>query len=1009
MKKKALLGVLALLCLYLIPISQNNPKEYREITGTVRNSSGEPLSGATITNTRTGKGSVTNASGKFTLPTVTEDDKLRVSYIGYAIQFVTVKKNTELDITLKDATNELDRVVVQAYGTTSDRLRTGNISKVTAADIAKQPVMNVLNVLQGLSPGVDVVNTSGYASGVVKIEIRGRNGINPNFSSDPLYVIDGVPLTILNLNGLESYAGGSTGVNQSSNNLGPANGQSPFFNINPNDIESIEVLKDADATAIYGSRGAKGVILITTKKGKPGKTTLEMNVSYGATEITKMYDMLNTEQYVALRREALKNDGLPIDSKNAPDLVLWDTTKYTNWQKALMSGGSSILANATVSGGNTYTTFRLSGDYSSQKDLSTYSGANQRGSFSANVAHQSTNRRLRVNLSTIYASSKVNLKRMPLLTTLPPNAPSIWNADGNPNYAGWAPLDNLYRFGSLVNPYESKINNLNASLSTSYEISKGLSFKTNLGYDYLQSGQVQLDLIRSKNPKNNSKGSNQFSNLIAINQIVEPQLEYNGFIGKGKLNLLAGGSWQNHLSTSTLWEGRGYANDALLRSVNNAPERDVYNNRGDYRYAAVFGRVGYNLLERYLLNLNMRRDGSSRFGPGRQFGNFGSIGAGWIFGDEAWIKRSIPALSFGKIRASIGTTGSDDVGDYQFLSRWGFGPAGRSYNGILPLIPSSHLDSLIQWQVNYKTEVGFALGFLKDRITADISWYRTRCNNQLVALPTPTYSGFDFVTTNSPANVENTGWEIILKGKPLQSTNLNWDISFNISLNRNRLLSYPNFSASPYYGAMQLGQPLNTIRVLHYTGVDPSSGNYSFEDRNGNGKVENNKPYEDDTYFLDLTPKYFGGLNNSLTYKRWQLSFLFYFKKQIGRSVLSTVNYPGGIYNYPSIILDRWQQEGDITAIPRPSTNPSSVLFNQYKNSDGVWTDASFIRLQNLVLSYRLGETACRKLGISDCSAFFKGQNLLIISNYEGLDPEVQNFGSPPKPLILTFGISLKF
>ncbi len=979
-----------------------------DIRGLVKNEAGEPLAGASVQAVKTNKGTITNAAGSFVIKGVALNDKIKVSYVGYTAKTVTIENSNEIVITLKIADNKLDEMVVQAYGTTSHRLHTGNISRITAKDIEKQPVMNVLNVLQGQTPGVDVVNTTGYASGVVKVEIRGRNLINTGFSSDPLYVVDGVPLTIQDLKGMDTYQGGSVGVSQAGV-LGPSNGQSPIFNINPNDIESIEVLKDADATAIYGSRGANGVILITTKQGKPGKIKTELNASTGFTTITRFYDMMNTAQYLAMRREALQNDGVEINVVNAPEIMMWDTTRNTNWQKALMSGGTATTANATVSGGSSFSTFRISADYSRQKDLSTYSGANQRASVSANFMQQSANRKFRMQLSTFYTVTKTDLKHMPNLSQLPPHAPAIFKEDGSPNYSGWAPLDNLYRFGNLINPFESTTNFFNASLTPRYKIVKGLEFIANLGFGKIENDQFRASRILSANPNRNALGDNTFTHTFSVNQIIEPQLEYNVFLLKGKLTILSGASWQNNVTASTYQAGRNYTNDAFLESVTNAPMRETGNDKGVYKYIAGFGRLTYNLYDKYIINLNARRDGSSKFGPGRQFGNFGSVGAAWIFAEEAFVKKILPFLSFGKLRGSHGTTGGDAIGNYQYISRWIFGNTSSAYNGIMPLNPVSHLDSMIQWQVNHKTEVAINLGFLKDRIFFDFSWYRNRCDNQLTNFPTPIYTGFRDVLTNSPANVENKGWELVIKGKAIQSLHFNWEVQANISRNVNRLLSYPNLEQSPYYGKLQVGKPLNITRVLEYDGVDPQTGDYSFVDRNKNGTIETNKPGEDDTYYFNLTPAFFGGLTNSLHYKGWDLSIFFYFKKGYGRNAFASLSYAGGINNQPAIVLNRWQKPGDITDIPRFTNNAPSILSSRYKMSDAVYTDASFIRLQNITLSYRLKESICNKLNISGLRAFVKAHNLFIISNYNGLDPEVQDYTSPPRPFIFTTGFSFNF
>src|SRR5690606_29597916 len=253
---------------------------------------------------------------------------------------------------------------------------------------------------------------------------------------------------------------------------------------------------------------------------------------------------------------------------------------------------------------------------------------------------------------------------------------------------------------------------------------------------------------------------------------------------------------------------------------------------------------------------------------------------------------------------------------------WSFGNSSRSYNNILPLNPLSHLDSLIHWQVNKKLETGLALELFKNRLGIDFSWYQNRCDNQLVLFPTPLYTGFANVLTNSPANVENKGWELVLTAGVINGSALNWNITANISRNRNRLVSYPNLNQSPYYGKYQIGKSLRLARVLEYEKINPETGDYSFKDRNDNGTIENNKANEDDTYFLELTPAFFGGVTNVISYKGWQLSFLVYFKKQKGISALASGSYPGGIRNQPLSVLDRWQHPGDISNIPRFSINP---------------------------------------------------------------------------------------
>jgi TonB-linked SusC/RagA family outer membrane protein len=979
------------------------------VKGVVYNEAAQPLGGANVTVKESGKGTITNASGEFELSLAPVNSTLIISFVGYAPEYVKVKEGSILRIYLKEAKDQLDKVVVQAYGTTTQRLATGDIGTVTAEEIARQPVMNPLEALQGQIAGVVVTNTSGYASGAVRVEIRGRNTINSGFPSDPLYIIDGVPLTILELTSQSNYGQGSQGVIQSGV-PSPANGQSPFFSIDPANIESIEVLKDADATAIYGSRGSNGVILITTKKGKVGKTKFETNVYSGISETPTYYHMLNTQQYVAMRNEALNNDGLPVNIQNAADLVAWDTTRYTDWQKYLWGRmGKQTNAHASLSGGNNQTTFRIGADFLHETEIMAFSGANQRAGLDININHKSLNQRLNIGFTATYSIVSTNQIYLPSEITLAPNAPAVFDKNGNLNFAGWSPLDGSFLFGGFLQPYSSVTNLLNSNMVGSYEIVKGLVFRTNLGYNNIVANQQYEIPIASQDPVYTPKGYSYFGSTFIHNVIVEPQMEYNSFIRKGKFNMLLGASTQSNGTSGDYLSGSGYTNDALLSSTASAPIPYASNNGVEYKYDALFARIGYNWNDRYIINLNARRDGSSKFGPGRQFGNFGSIGGAWIFSEEQWIKNNIRLLSFGKLRGSYGTVGGDQIGNYAYLSQWQY--IRGTYNGSLPLIPLGHTDSLLQWQVNKKAEAAINLGFLKDRITAEFSWYRNRTNNQLVSFPTPSFSGFTSVTANSPADVQNEGWEMSLNGKIIDDKLFKWSIRFNIGINRNKLLAYPNLLQSPYAGFYFIGRSLGIRRLLHYTGIDPQTGEYSFEDKNHDGQItfDQTGKTSDDSYLIDLTPKYDGGLTTNFSYKHIELSVFFYFRKQLGYDAAGSLDAPGDATNQPVSVFNRWQRPGDITNTPRFTTSPPYSYIQYVAYSDGVYGDASFIRLQNVNLSYTISQKLGKREGIGPIKVFVEGKNLFLITKYKGIDPEVQSFTSAPIPRTIVTGISCQF
>ena len=986
------------------------PSRTIKAVGVVYNEAGQPLSGANVTIKATGKGTITNAKGGFELPAVPEESPLVISFIGYAPQVVKVNEGKEMVVYLNLAKNELDKVVVQAYGTTTQRLSTGNIATVTAEDIEKHPSMNPIAALQGQVPGLVVTQNSGYASAPIRVELRGRSTINPNLIAEPLYIIDGVPLTVLNLAG-DNYNSGSQGLTQNGFS-GPAGGQSPFFSINPTDIESITVLKDADATAIYGSRGADGVIIINTKKGKPGKTKLELNAYSGVSKVTNRFDLLNTQQYLAMRREAFKNDaiyGIAPDAGNAYDLLVWDTTRYTDWQKFLWGGtGKTVDVKVGFSGGDKLTTFRVSGDYHRETSILSYSGADQRAAVQFNLMHKSLNQRLNVSFTSFYSYTQSDLISLSNQVTLAPNAPAIFDAEGHLNFGGWDPISDQYPFGNILQPYTARTGFLNSKLSLQYEILKGLNFSTSLGYSTIHNSQIQIFPIASQSPVLSPLGSSNFGNNNIANSIVEPQLEYKRVISGGTLTVLAGGTLQSVSVDGNTIYGSGYVNDNLLKSIANAPTKDASDVAGQYKYAAVFGRINYSWKNKYILNLSARRDGSSRFGSGKQYGNFGSIGVAWIFTEEQWIKDHLTFLSFGKLRASYGLTGSDQIGDYKFLTRWS--SAGIiPYQGSASYVPLQHANPNLEWQVNKKLEGAINFGLLKDRLNIDLVVYRNRIGNQLVQYPLPTITGFAQVTANLPATVQNAGWEANLRLKLIEKKDFALSFDLNAGSNRNKLVAYPNLAMSPYASRFTIGKPLNIVKVFHYLGVDPQTGLYTFLDKNKDGIINNSLNNTDDRFDRDLSVRLDGGFGTDIRYKNWSVNLFFTFRK---REIKSSIynGYPGSPVNQSIQVLNHWQNPGDYAKrFARYTTLGDATDQNYYNNSDGVYSDGSYLRLRNLSISYDLPVNWTKRAGMQSCQIYFRGENVFLITKYNGIDPEAQGLGTMPPSKIFTGGLQFNF
>lgn len=998
------------------------PEPASNFIGRIVNIKGEPLVGANVTNKRTDKATISDLSGVFTFVDIRVGDLLTVTYVGYEIQAVKVNNIEHTNIILNLANNELDEMIVQAYGKTTKRLATGNISRVRAEEIEKQPIMNPLLALQGKVAGLEVTQINGYASAPIKVELRGRNSISGFFTSEPLYIVDGVPLTVLEVSsaGEPLYQNGSRGFSQSGI-VSPARGQSPLFSINPNDIESIEVLKDADATAIYGSRAANGVILITTKKGKVGKSKLDLHVQNGITKVTRFWDMMNTQQYVAMRKEAFKNDNIdyadPNNLSQAYDLMIWDTTRYTDWQKEIYGGtGRNLDVQASLSGGNSQTSFRLGAGYTKTTSITAVDGSDSKATVSFNFNHKSANQKFSVGLTTNFTYSFSNMVELPGKVTYAPNAPAIFDSLGKFNWRAWGGPTNvsdgryaLQPFSNLKQPYTSKTNFITSNLVLSYQIATGLNFSTSFGYNNAVANQEYYAPIASLDPIDNPTGTAQFGYNFNKNWIIEPQANYSKLIWKGRLDVLAGATLQQTRTDGNAVVGSGYTSDLLLKSITSAPVKNTVDYHGMYKYAAIFGRVNYNLLNRYIINLTARRDGSSRFGEDKQFGNFGSAGFAWIFSEEHFLNKHLSFLSFGKLRASYGLTGSDVIGDYQYLTRWN-STLSRPYMGVSPLMARQHANPDFHWATNKKLEVAVDLSFLHERISVSASYYQNRCNDQLLKIPIGSFTGFTEVTANSPALVQNNGWEFSSSAKIVASKNIGWSVNMNIAINHNKLISYPNFELSPYVGTLIVGQPLNIRRVYHYLGVNPLNGQYMFEDKDHDGQIrKNNAGKPDDAYAIDMSPKFFGGFGTSFNYKSLSLGLVFSFRKQDGVTGYVASEFPGiANVNAPSEVLNHWQKPGDIAQVGRFSTN-TATSDNNFKLSDGVFTDASFVRFSNASLSYSLPQQYIKMIGLENCSLFLHANNIFVITKYKGVDPETQNFGGMPPIRTFVGGINFSF
>ncbi|MGC4038395.1 MAG: SusC/RagA family TonB-linked outer membrane protein [Chitinophagaceae bacterium] len=999
---------------------------YTPIHGKVLNEYNEPVVGITISVKGTNKLTASDVKGEFVLTDAAIGTLLVISGAEIEDQEVNVYADN-IVIKVRTRIGELDKAIVIGYGETTRRVSTGSVTKVGSDIISLQPVSNPLAALQGRVPGLIVTSTSGLPGASFNVQIRGQNSLNPNPNEiyvnpldNPLFIIDGVPFAPQNTNTNLYSSAVSPGLSQLYQN--PYGGISPFNSINPNDIESIEILRDADATAIYGSRGANGVILITTKKGKEGTTRFNINLNSGISRTTRTMSMMNTQQYLQMRREAIANDGYvpsndPYDPGYAPDLLVFDSTKFTDWKKYFLGGNAQATdLNASLTGGTSNTQFLIGAGFNNQSSILPGDLGYRRGSFNMNFKYTSPDKHFSVEVSSNYSSDRNNSSSAPDILqafTLAPNNPNLIDENGNLvwNYKGVSIKNSL---GYLKQKYLSTHNNLISHLLVNYEIIPGLNVRTNFGYSQF-TGNETLQVPRSaQDPALNptayaSFGRNQFDAWI-----MEPQLEYRKPISKGKLSLLFGSTIQQNSNSRNSADGYGYASDILLGSISGA--RITYNSDGysQYKYVAAFGRVNYIWDNKYILNLNGRRDGSSRFGPGNQFGNFGSVGAAWIFSEEKPFKKHHTIFSYGKFKASYGTTGNDNIGDYQYLTRWATSTQtnGVVFMGNNTYLPQNLSNPNFSWSITKKLEGSMEVGFFKDRLLLNVTWFHHRSSNQLITYSLPSQSGFTGVTENFPAVVQNTGVEISGNISIVKQKSFTWLSSLAVTIPRNKLIRFAGIENSSYYYLYTVGQPLDMLNRVLLSGVNPSTGVYEYHTKEGNSISPNTT--EDAVVIGSSGPKYYGGINNSFSIKGFQVDLFFELRKQLGQNYLSSaLSYPSGyVQNQPTDLLRRWQKAGDQTGIEKFTSNPSSdaaVAAVYFPYSNGAYSDASYIRLKTFSISYSIPNDILQKTGLQRCLIYVHAQNLFTITHYKGNDPETQSFYSIPPLKAIVAGLSLTF
>jgi len=997
----------------------------KDVKGKITDEQGKPLPGATVKIKNGGKVTVTDAGGAYSLTNVDENAILVISFLGFKTQEVAVKGRNTVDVRLMTEMSDLDDVVVVGYGTTKRKDLVGSVASINGDDLRKQVATNFTQGLVARAAGVQVSRPNGMPGASASIRIRGMStvtGVN-----DPLFVIDGIPVQLYN-------GGGSASLRTE-----PGKGlMDPLAGIDMNDIENIEILKDATGTAIYGSRAANGVIIVTTKKGKAGEKPV-FSFSYDASvdKQNKFHDLLSGPEYVNLMKGIYEKAGQSIDYEGFPG------NSDTDWQRAVTQVGlvqniNVNLLGASKDGGTVY---GFSTGLSDQKGILIKSGF-KRYSIRANVESKIFSF-FKVGTNLNFSSSTLNggglgpiFMNSSVLTYRPDIA--IYNPDGS--YAKATDNDNPVAERQNTDVNESQ--RLLASAFAELEILPGLRLRSSLAFDInSNAGYLYYPSWMQSKISFGSKGSRMDRSYKYTNRIFDNTLNYSKVFDKHHIDVVSGASWTLNMSRAMSISSEDFPNDDVLNNLGSAA---LITGGGDSSESSglesFFVRANYDYEGKYYLSLSGRADNSTKFGPENQWGYFPSVGVAWRFSKEKFMEK-LNFVDDAKLRVTTGKTGTSAFGTFGFLTLFNTGFMFDGVSGVRANPSAGLPNPNIRWESTTQTDVALELSFLKSRLRASVNYYSKYTEGLITGPGVPLSSGYTFETRNV-GDVSNRGWELTFNAIPVSNNNFTWMSDLNLTFNKNKV---EKTYGTTLFGRTPItqGLPLNGIlgyrtnglyqskaevdaanerarqitgnpRVYYQT-VQTAPGDVRYVDTNNDGVIN-----AADRQILGYAqnPKYFGGWNNTFRYKQFELSALLQF--DVGSTLLremSMDNFMGWGFNVSPKVLTAWTPENPNTNQPRNAINGPQQ--NIDTRTDRFVDKSSFLRLKNVQLSYVFQKNMLKMLYVQQIRVFAGVSNLLTWTKYKGLDPEAnsensftdhgRDTGVYPQARGISFGVNFKF